>query len=218
MAWNDARLSARPLAHEALVVCQGCDAVYAWHALAAGDRARCRRCGAVLARGHGLGQQGLLALTLAAGIAFAIANLSPIVTLELGGATAELTLPGALLLTWQAGEGAVALLAAATAFVFPLAAIALRRWVLLPLAIGWRPPGARHALAALHAATEWSMVEVFLLGVLVSVVRGAGVASVSLGPGLLAWAVLTVLLTAVQSAGLHALWCRAVPLRAAECA
>jgi paraquat-inducible protein A len=209
---------ARPIAHEALTVCAGCDAVYAWRGLAAGDRARCRRCGAVLGRGHGLTQQGLLALTLAAAIAFAIANLSPIVTLELRAVGSELTLPGALLLTWQSGERAVALLAAATAFFFPLAAIALRLWVLLPLAFGLRPRGACFALAALHTATEWSMVEVFLLGVLVSVVRSAGVAELDLGPGLLAWAAVTVLLTAVQSAGLHALWCRAVPLDAGECA
>jgi len=204
----------RPVAHDDLVICEHCDAVYAWRALVPGDRARCLRCGSLLGRGHALTHQGLLALSLAALLAFAIANLAPIVTLDLRGIHAPLTLPAAIAETWRAGERLVALLAAATAFAFPLAAILLRLWVLLPLALGRRPAGARSALAALHIASEGSMVEVFLLGVLVSVVRSAGLASVALGPGLLAWAALTVLLTAMQCGGLHALWCRAVPLAA----
>jgi paraquat-inducible protein A len=211
-----ARGRVRPVAHDELTICDGCDAVYAWRALAPGDRARCLRCGSLLGRGHALTHQGLLALSLAALLAFAVGNLAPIVTLDLRGVHAPLTLPAAIVETWRAGERLVALLAAATAFAFPLAAILLRLWVLLPLALGRRPAGARFALAALHTATQWSMVEVFLLGVLVSVARSAGLAAVSLGPGLLAWAALTVLLTAMQCGGLHALWCRAVPLGAAE--
>lgn len=211
-----ARGRARPVAHDELVICDACDAVYAWRVLAPGDRARCLRCGSLLGRGHALTHQGLLALSVAALLAFAIGNLSPIVALDLRGVHAPLTLTAAIAETWRAGERLVALLAAATAFAFPLAAILLRLWVLLPLALGRRPAGARFALAALHTATQWSMVEVFLLGVLISVVRSAGLAHVALGPGLLAWAALTVLLTAMQCSGLHALWCRAVPLGAAE--
>ena len=53
---------------------------------------------------------------------------------------------------------------------------------------------------------RWSMVEVFMLGVLVAVVRSAGVTNVVLGAGIFAYTALTVLLTAIHAAGLQGLW------------
>ena len=59
---------------------------------------------------------------------------------------------------------------------------------------------------ALRWVTRWSMIEVFMLGTLVAVVRSAGVASVVPGAGIFAYAALTVLLTASQALGMHRLW------------
>ena len=61
-------------------------------------------------------------------------------------------------------------------------------------------------VGALRWVTRWSMVEVFMLGILIAVVRSAGVTDVVLGAGLFGYAMLTVLLTAMQASGLHALW------------
>ena len=108
------------------LVCEHCDAVYRNRALGADDLLRCRRCGAVLARGHGLHLDGQLALTLGALLTFLIGSLSPIVTLELRGIHTEASLLHATWLTWQEGEHVVAVLSAATAFVFPLGVILLR--------------------------------------------------------------------------------------------
>jgi len=47
---------------------------------------------------------------------------------------------------------------------------------------------------------------VFMLGVLIAVVRSAGVTNVVLGPGIFAYTALTVLLTAIQATGLQGLW------------
>ncbi|MFN0185307.1 MAG: paraquat-inducible protein A [Aquabacterium sp.] len=198
------------LPQPSLVVCGECDAVYQRPVLASRDVARCRRCGAVLGRGHFLRADGQAALALASLVTFFIASLSPIVDLELQGVRTTATLWQATRLTWEAGEPGVALLSAATAFVFPLAVILLRLWVLMPLAL--RPAAAVDmprlvpALRALHVLLRWSMVEVFMLGVLIAVVRSAGATSIVLGPGLFAYAVLTVLLTALQASGLHGLW------------
>jgi paraquat-inducible protein A len=53
---------------------------------------------------------------------------------------------------------------------------------------------------------RWSMVEVFMLGVLIAVVRSAGVTHVVLGVGIFAYLALTVLLTAIHATGLQGLW------------
>jgi paraquat-inducible protein A len=190
----------------ALVVCEECDCVHSRAKLRSSEVARCTRCGALLGRGHRLGPDALLALSVAALIVFIMGNVADIVTLDLGGIHVEATLPEAIAQTWNTGQQAVAALAAATAFGFPLAVILLRLYVLVPLALGRRSAAFLPAMRALHWVTRWSMVEVFLLGTLVAIVRSAGMASVVPGVGIFSYAALTVLLAANQVAGLHGLW------------
>ena len=189
-----------------LQVCAECDALYPRMALASDAVARCRRCGATLGRGRWLSADGQLALSVAAALVYAIATLSPIVTLELRGVHAVATMLEATRLTWDAGEHLVAVLAAATVIVFPLLVILLRLWLLAPLVAGQRTAALVPALHALRWMTRWSMVEVFMLAVLIAVVRSAGVTNVVPGPGIFAYATLAVLLAAVQATGLEALW------------
>lgn len=198
-----------------LVVCAQCDAIHRRIPPPRGEVARCSRCGAAIDRGHLMGLQGQLALSVAGLIVIVVANAFPIVTLELRGQRSTVTLFQAIGSTWQSGEPAVAMLAAATAFVFPLAVVLLRLAVLVPLVAGTRrPPYFAEAMRALQWTTHWSMVEVFLLGVLIAVVRSAGLADLVIGVGLVAFAALTVLLTSIQAAGMRRLWQRAAALPA----
>ncbi len=203
---NPARLGEKVAIYPALVICEDCDLVHERQTLHPGDVARCARCGAVLGRGQRLSPPSQLALSLTALIVFVMGNLCNIVTLDLGGMHVESTLPEAIAQTWATGQQAVAVLAGATAFAFPLAVILLRLWVLLPLALGRRSTAFLPVMRVLHAVTRWSMVEVFLLGTLVAIVRSAGLASLVPGVGIFSYAVLTVLLTAIHAAGLHGLW------------
>ena len=191
------------------VICEDCDAVYRERAVASDALLRCRRCGATLARGHGLPLDGQLALTLGALAVFLIGSLSPIVTLELQGNHSEATLLRATRLTWEAGEHVVAALSLTTAFVFPLLVIALRLWVLVPTVLHQPVPGLAPVMRVLRGVLRWSMVEVFMLGVLIAVVRSAGATHVVLGAGIFAYMALTVLLTGIYAAGLEGLWARA---------
>ena len=207
IAGTPASAAVQPLAVRAdLLVCPECDALYPRPVLASDALLRCRRCGALLARGHWLAVDGQLALSVAAALVYAIAILSPIVTLELRGADSVATMLEATRLTWDAGEHLVAVLAAATVIVFPLLVILLRLWVLTPMVAGRRAPALVPALHALRWTTRWSMVEVFMLAVLIAVVRSAGVTNVVLGAGIFAYGTLAVLLAAVQATGLEGLW------------
>jgi len=203
-AWPDAAGPVR-LQH-AYLVCEECDAIYDARPVASDDVLRCRRCGATLERGHGLPLNGQLGLTLGALLVFLIGSLSPIVTLELKGNHTEASLLQATRLTWESGAHVVALLSVATAFVFPLLVILLRLWVLVPLLRRRPPPQAAPVMRLLRWVQRWSMVEVFMLGVLIAAVRSAGVTHLVLGPGIFAYMSLTVLLTAIHAAGLQGLW------------
>jgi paraquat-inducible protein A len=196
----------RPAIRPELVVCDGCGAVYRRSMLAAGEVAQCRRCGDVLGRGHALSLQAQLALAVASLVVFVIANLTTIVELHLSGLRTEATLMDAVRATWNDGQQLIAVLAFLTAFALPLVVIALRLYVLAPLVAGWRPPGFAYVMRALRRAMRWSMVEVFMLGTLISYVRSAELADASAGVGLFAFGALALLLTAHQAAGLHVLW------------
>lgn len=208
LGWVESPIARRErvVTYPALVVCEECDAVHHRTELAEGQQARCVRCGALLGRGHRLDLSAQLALALAALVVFAIGNLAEIVTLEFGGQEVRASLPEAIAETWDAGQQAVAVLAGATAFAFPLAVIVLRLWVLGPLVLGRRSSAFLPVLRALRWVTRWSMVEVFLLGTLVAIVRSAGMASVVPGAGLFAYTALMLLLTVMQASGLHGLW------------
>jgi len=205
-----------PLAvpHENLIACEECDLVYERATIACDEVAHCPRCNAVVARGHRLGLEGQLALSVAALVVFVLANTYPIITLNLRGVHSEATMGGALLATWDLDQRLVAMIAAATAVVAPLMVILLRLYVTGALAASRIPPAFGVAMTLLRYSARWSMVEVFMLGTLVSIVRVAGLASVIPGAGIFSFGILTFLLAAVEAAGMHGLWERAGSIRA----
>ncbi len=189
-----------------LVVCDECDAVHTRAQLSPGQAAHCRQCGALIGRSHRVSLDGLLALSLGSLLFLVLGNISPIVTLDLNGIENPASLPAAIAQTWAAGEQLVAVLAAATALAVPMLVTLLRLHVLWGLTRGRVPPGFRAVMALLRGVTRWSMVEVFLLGTLVAIVRSAGLAAVIPGVGIFSYAALAVLLTSITASGLHHLW------------
>ncbi len=191
-----------------LVACEHCDALYQRAELPHDSVADCPRCGATLYRGRQLDLDLQLALAIAGLIVLVIANAYPIVGIELQGSYNEAGLWGAILASYDSGVGFVAVVAAATLFFFPLLQLMLLLWVLMPLRAGQVAPGFVWAMHALRHMRPWSMVEVFMLGVLVSVVKLAGTSEVVPGVGLWGFAVLSLILTALSSFDLHEIWDR----------
>jgi paraquat-inducible protein A len=189
-----------------LIVCEHCDTVYRRRPLARGESARCVECGAVLERHQWLGVDAQFALIMAAAITFIIANVTPIVALSLSGMRTDTTLWGAVLALWGDGFQIVAIMTALTLFFFPMAQIALFGWVLWYARRGERAPGFRTAMTILVRVKPWSMIEVFMLGVLVAVVKARAYFEVIPGPGIFAFGFLTLLITVFASHDARNLW------------
>ncbi|MDQ0010091.1 paraquat-inducible protein A [Luteibacter jiangsuensis] len=189
-----------------LIVCEHCDSVYRRRTLARGEVADCVVCGAVLERHQWLGVDAQFALIVAAFIVFVIANVSPIVTLGLSGMTAATTLWGAVIAMWNDGAQVVAFLSAMTLFFFPLSQILIFGWVLWFARDGRRAPGFAQAMSALVRVKPWSMIEVFMLGTLVAVVKAHTYFDVVPGPGIWAFGFLTLLVTLFSSHDPRQLW------------
>jgi paraquat-inducible protein A len=188
------------------ILCEGCDAIYRRVPLRRREVAHCPRCGTELDRHAGDQSARVLPLTVACLILFAIANLFPIVEIELQGLSSQTTLAGAVVALSSEGMSPVALLVLATTILFPLMQLCILFYLLVPMAYERRPIGFAILVKALQALRPWGMVEVFLLGVLVAIIKLGSMAQVIPGPALWAFGALTVLLTAVLSFNPKTFW------------
>lgn len=170
-----------------LTVCHECDLLVRAPAgmEASGFTALCPRCGAFLHRRHRNSLENSLALVLAALVLLVAGNAFPIVGLELQGQRIETTVIRAAAGLWQEGMRAVAALVLLTTTLLPALELGILLWIVLPLRIGRRPPGFVALFRALRLAHPWAMVEVFIVGVLVALVKLANIAEVL--PGAAAW-------------------------------
>ena len=138
-----------------------------------------------------------LALTVAAAIAFIVANTSPLMALSAAGREASTTIIGGAYEMWLQGSEITAVMIAFCAVIAPAAHIVFLLAVLLAVR---RPPAPRwvgEILRSAHLMQPWSMTEVMMLGILVSLVKIAELATVFPGVGMYAAGAFIALLTAV---------------------
>lgn len=189
-----------------LIECEHCASIYRRHQLEPGETANCARCGTILWRYSGLSLSNWLALAIAALIIFGVANAYPVASMSVQGMVQQASLLDAIGITWRQEHYAVAVMTGLAGFVLPLLQLAVLLWVLGPLSRGVEPAAFRGAMRLLGLLRPWCMVPVFLLGVLVAVVKLAGMAAVSPGIGLIAFGILTIFLTMLGRLTPHVLW------------
>lgn len=194
------------MAGRPLIACQHCATLHERVPLAPGSVATCVRCGYALYRVSTIALNGWIALVVGALLIFAIANYFPIVTLRIGGLTTNASLPGALYLTWQQGDRVLAVMTGLFSFWMPLTQLLFVLWALLAIRKRRLPDDFAYGLRLLSHAMHWSMVPVLMLGILVALVKFAGMARVDLGPGIWAFVVLTFLLTGLSRMTASRLW------------
>lgn len=183
-----------------LIACHECDLLQQRVRLQGGTVARCRCCHGVLYRHSPNGNDRALAYTLGALFLFLIANTYPIVGLEIQGNRHVATLYGTVYALWSDGREEVASLVALTTMVGPALEIALLSYLLLPLRFNRMAKSTIPVLRFLRAVKPWSMTEVFVLGVLVSLVKLEHLAHVEAGIALWAFGGLIPLLIAAAGA------------------
>jgi paraquat-inducible protein A len=188
------------------IICEHCDSVYTPVPLAKGQVARCLRCEAILARGGPMSLQQLLALSISAALLFVFANAFPVISISLQGLSNETTL-------WQSvqalAQGQISVIAAVVGLAIilaPMLQIILLCWLLLFALNGRAAPGFKACMRALEHLRPWSMLEVCLLGIMVAIIKLAGMLDVHPGLGLWALAMLTVLLILISGRGIRRLW------------
>lgn len=183
-----------------LVICHDCDLLQRDILLKPGCSASCSRCGAELYRNATDSIDRTLAYSLAASVLFVIANVFPIFAIESQGTHSAITLVGAVSSLWNQQMKFIALLVFITAFIIPALELITMTYLLLALKSRHIPVGHIFILRMMQIIEPWGMVEVLMLGVLVSLVKLSNSFKIIPGIGLWSYACLTVLLAAAAAA------------------
>jgi paraquat-inducible protein A len=191
----------------AVVACHDCDLL---NQLPEGVTATllCVRCGAVLQRHRPNSIERSLALTMGALILFVIAVSFPFLAMKSGGFVQETTLLTGIRELWGQELYGLASLVLLTCVLVPLAQMAGLLYILVPLKSNRPPPRqASQVLRLLQHVSPWGMLEIFMLGILVALVKLGKMATIVPGISVFAFGLLVlVMAAAITVLDLSLLW------------
>ena len=197
------------------IACQSCDLLVSVAATKHGESASCPRCGCFLTRCYDDANRRVLAYSSAGLMFLVFASSYSFLSLSRSGVESNITLlqtPAAL---WSYGMPEVGALVAAFIIVIPATVLAMM--AALSILINqdryhsWLVPLAKGIFLGQH----WSMVEVFIIAVIVALVKIAAMATVVIGISFWAYAAFTVCFTlAVSNLDRYQCWERIEALKA----
>jgi paraquat-inducible protein A len=199
-------------APEELVACHDCDLIHRIDPGEEGTSGRCTRCGSLLFSTKRNSIERSLALTIAAAVLLIVANSFPFLSFDMQGRVTQTTLMTGVRELLREDMRSLAGLVLLTAVLAPAAQLSLLLYMLVPLHLGHVPWRLAAVFRFLRRVQPWSMMEVFLIGILVALVKLSELAEIV--PGLAIWcfgALILVLAAATVSLDPRAIW-RRIPV------
>jgi paraquat-inducible protein A len=183
-----------------LIACHECDLLQHLPRQRQGGVARCRRCNAVLHRSIRDSLDRTLALTFAGLVLYAVANTFPFLAFKMQGQVTQTTLATGVVDLYRQGMWELALLVLLTSILVPLLQLLLLLYILLPIKFNRTPWKLAQAFRFLLSLGPWGMMEVFMLGILVAVVKLGDMAQIVPGLALWSFAILIFVLAGAAAA------------------
>jgi paraquat-inducible protein A len=187
---NDSAVTASQVG---LCVCHGCGGLS--RLAGEGHEMRCRRCGAALHLRKPDSVARTWAFLIAAYILYVPANVLPMMrTGSLFGAQADTIMSGVVYL-WHSGSWHIALVVFIASIVVPLAKMFSLTYLLISVQMGWthRSLERTKLYRILEFVGPWSMLDVFVVMILVALVQLKGLASIQPGLAVAAFGAVVVL-------------------------
>jgi paraquat-inducible protein A len=190
-----------------IIACHECDHLHHYELIPVGAKANCLHCGNLLYRHVPDSLNRSLALYITALILFIIANTFPFLSLELGGRVVENILFSSGWAMYEMGMGELGVLIFLTSIFFPLIVIVGMIYLLIPACLGKTAPYMGAVYRLVNALLPWSLVGVFMLGVLIGIVKLQDLANVIFGPAVVALTLLLLVYTAARASfNPHEFW------------
>lgn len=182
-----------------LIACQQCDALYEQPCLNEGQKAECGRCGATLFERKNNSIERTFSLSIAGLLFLTPAIILPIMGVTLAGQFHHASLLDCI--TQLIGKGFYMI--ATLLFMFAIAVPTVRLIGALYISYCFKfnkiKPFLLHFFRAYHQLDSWSMLNVFLLGIIVSMYKLLDDTEVSVDYGLLAFILLLLCSTLVST-------------------
>jgi paraquat-inducible protein A len=157
---------------DSMIACHECDLIHRIRTLPPKGSANCIRCGAVLYKHKPNSLDRTLAFAMAGLILFILANSFPFLGLKIGAQFRETNLITNLITgiyeLYVQGMQVIAILVLLTTVLVPFTQMMCLFYIILPLKFGRLPKRLPGVLRFLNSLQPWSMMEVFMVGILVS--------------------------------------------------
>jgi len=156
---------------ERIIACPECDLLLENLDPAPGEKLCCPRCGEILKNPKKDTVNRTLALSLAALILFPFAVLEPIMTLNAMGLENSGNILECVVATWKSGYNFVAIIVALSSILFPLVKLGLLFTISFRLARKHYSQSLPALMRLYIHLDEWGMLEVYMIGILVTIIK-----------------------------------------------
>ena len=158
------------------------------------EKTHCAGCGATLHAGWGQSIQKTWAWLITAAMLYFPANFLPITYTRVFGREIESTILGGAVTLWEHGDKPIAVVIFVASILVPLGKMTILAWLCLSIQLG-----SNYALTQktkLYRVTEfvgrWSMIDVFVVGILVALVQVGNILTIRPGVAAVAFAAMVV--------------------------
>ena len=190
-----------------LTACPDCDLLLKDTPVPDGRKSLCPRCGSVLCASRRNTVVRTLALSLTGLILFFPAMLLPVMTLDAMGMEMATNLVHGIPVLFRSGFHAVAVLIFLTGVAVPFIKLLILFVVSCAILLKAKSSLLTLSFRIYHFLDEWGMLEIYMLGILVSIMKLKDLAQLSYGLGLFCFSAL-LMVTIFTAVGLdeHRYW------------
>ena len=190
-----------------ILLCHECDLLIQNQVIAEGTKLECPRCGHVLYKQKHNTISKSLAYTITALICFFPAVTESIMTLNMSGLTQQQSIIGGARVLMLEQYYLVAILTFMSSLLVPLLRLLLLFYITLSISLNYFHKSLLWSFRLYHHVEEWGMLDVYMLGIIVSVVKLLSMAEIQPGFGLWAYAgLLLASILATTSLNHHEVW------------
>lgn len=190
------------------IACHECDLIHDLPAMPThAAAARCVRCDAVLFRSKVDSINRTIAWSISGLILYAIAVTFPFLAMKSGSIIQQTALLSGIHQLFEQGLELLAILVLLTCVLIPLAQLLGLLYIFIPLKFNVSVKFAIPVFRLFHNVKSWSMMEIYMLGILIAMVKLGKMATIVPGLAVIAFGLLIFVLNfAITSVDSHMVW------------
>ena len=190
------------------IACSSCDSLWLRPHLEEGEYAKCYRCSTVIIENKKRSLERTVSLMLASLMLYVVSVVFPFMRMERSGLFNEISVIDAIAILADNSMPILAMICAALILVFPLTRIVILLLISSRLMFARSSDRSYGFLYRIAQSLEpWTMAEIFMIGVVVSLIKVGTLAEIYLGPAFWGMSALIIVMALASSANCkHTIW------------